>query len=156
MKRHVLISVLVAGLLLLPVTARAALTIIGHYDYGGGTVFDVAYNAENGGKVSLLGMKGNINNVRSAVSITFSKNEWNSFVALWRKAMGTQSSSFQFVGTYKETNTKYNSLLTVAAGPGVQFTINDQPGTLVFVLRPADFARFDADVAKVTAFFNSN
>lgn len=156
MKRHWLAAVLVAGLLLLPLSARAALTIVGHYDYGGGTSFDVAYNAASGGKVSLIGMRGNINNVRSAVSITFTKNEWNSFVALWRKAERTQSNSFQFVGTFKETHTTYNSLLTVAAGPGVQFTLNDQPGTLIFVLSRADFARFDADVAKVTAFFNSN
>jgi hypothetical protein len=63
----------------------------------------------------------------------------------------TQSNSFQFIGTYKETGTTYNSLLMMAAGPGVQFVINDESGTLLFVLSPGDYAKFDTDVAKVTA-----
>jgi hypothetical protein len=39
----------------------------------------------------------------------------------------------------------------MAAGPGVQFVINDESGTLLFVLSPGDYAKFDTDVAKVTA-----
>jgi hypothetical protein len=74
-----------------------------------------------------------------------------------------QSDSFRIIDSYKETGTTYHSLLTVAAGPGVQFTINDpeetskgKQGTYSFILSASDYARFDADIAKVTAYLDSN
>jgi hypothetical protein len=145
MKRHMLISVLLAILLLIPANARAdGLANIGHYTSGDGSSFDIATFSQGGETVGLLG-------ISHKVSITFHKDEWQSIVAIWRKAHGTQSSSFQFIGTYKETGTTYSSLLTVAAGPGVQFTINDKAGTFTYVLPRSDYAGFAANVATVAA-----
>ncbi len=144
MKRRFVVAALLAALLLPPVQARADLTIVGHYTAGDNS-FDIGTFRRDNEKGALLG-------IAHKVSITFGPGEWASFVALWRKAENTQSGSFQFVGSYKETNTDYLSLLTVSAGPGVQFTINDKGGTFSFVLAPGDFARFDADVGSVAAF----
>jgi hypothetical protein len=150
MKRRVIVAALLAVLLLLPGKVRAdGLNVVGHYANADGTFLDIATFSEKGETVGILG-------IAHKVSITFSNNEWPSFVAIWRKAQATRSDSFQFVGTFKETGTTYNSLLTAAAGPGVQLTINDQPGTYVFVLSPNDYARFDGDVAKVASILGSN
>jgi hypothetical protein len=149
MKRRVIVAALLAVLILLPAKVRAdGINIVGHYANADGTSLDIATFSEKGETVGILG-------IAHKVSITFSPNEWPSFVAIWKKAEGIQSNSFQFVGTYKETGTTYNSLLTAAAGPGVQLTINDQPGTYVFVLPPGDYAKFDADVATVAAILGS-
>jgi hypothetical protein len=142
---HGLRSAILASLLLPPASIRAdGLDFIGHYTSGDNIFLDIATYTKDGQTVGILG-------ISRTVSITFRKREWNSFIDLWRKAGMTRSDSFQFIGTYKEIDTTYNSLLTMAAGPGVQFTINDKAGTLSFVLSPNDYARFDADVAKVTA-----
>ena len=91
------------------------------------------------------------------VSIAFRKDEWNTFAAIWQKAKRSKSDSFQFIDSYKEAPSDgYRSLLTVAVGPGVQFTINDKAGTYVFVLPPKDFFRVDADIAKVATYLGSN
>ncbi|HZL59840.1 MAG TPA: hypothetical protein VFC38_09070 [Stellaceae bacterium] len=148
MKRRLFLSAVLAALLLLPATARAGLVIVGSYA-GGDTSFNIATYEESGIRVGLL-------NISRKVSVTFAQNEWNSFVALWRKAERAQSDSFQLIGSFKESSTTYRSLLTVAAGPGVQFTINDAAGTLSFTLSPNDFARFDGDVATVAAFIGAN
>jgi len=50
-----------------------------------------------------------------------------------------------------QTGTAEQALLTVAAGPGVQFTITGQKGPFVFVLQPGDYARFDGAVNQMTA-----
>jgi hypothetical protein len=145
MKRHMLISAILAILLLNPANARAdGLTNIGHYTSGDGTFFDISTYSEKGEMVGIL-------TIARKVSITFRKDEWQSIVAMWRKADRTQWNSFQFIGTYKETGTTYASLLTVAAGPGVQFTINDKAGTFTYVLPRSDYAGFDANVATVAA-----
>lgn len=144
MKRRFVLAALLAALLLLPGPARAALTLIGHYTAGDNS-FDIGTFQRDADKGALLG-------ISHKVSITFGPGQWASFVALWRKAKNTQSSSFQLIGSYKETGTDYLSLLTVAAGPGVQFSINDKGGTFTFVMAPGDFARFDADVDRVAAF----
>jgi len=150
MNRRVFLSVLLAALILFSANARAAITIVGHYTGGGDTTFDIGTftNDKDTERGALLG-------ISHKVSITFRADEWPAFVALWRKAEQTRSASFQFVGTYKETGTDYNSLLTVAAGPGVQFTINDKPGTFIFVLPLNELADFDAAVAKVSAYLGS-
>lgn len=148
MKPRVLLSAMLFVFLLLPGTARAELTIIGHYT-GGDTTFDISTFSKDGGKAVIVGMS-------RKVSIAFSKNDWNSFVAVWRKAEQSQSDSFQFIGSYKETGTTYRSLLMVAAGPGVLFTINDAKGTLSFILLPKDFAAFNANIATAANYLNSN
>ena len=149
MKRHLLLSAILAVLLLLPATAWAQLTIVGHYT-GGNIFFDIATFTKDGKKVALLG-------ISHKVSIAFRKDEWNTFAAIWQKAKRSKSDSFQFIDSYKEAPSDgYRSLLTVAVGPGVQFTINDKAGTYVFVLPPKDFFRVDADIAKVATYLGSN
>jgi hypothetical protein len=145
MKRSLFLPAILAVLFLLPAAVRAdGITVVGTYAGSDGSTFSIDTFLETGTTVGLI-------NISKKVSITFSKDEWQSFVDLWQKARGTQSNSFQFIGSYKETGTTYNSLLMMAAGPGVQFVINDQSGTLVFILSPEDYARFDSDVAKVGA-----
>ena len=155
MKRQIFLSAILAALLLLPATARAQLTIVGNYTAVGATL-NIATHVKNGRKKALIG-------ISNRVVISFSKDQWKTFVAIWQKAMNMQSYSFRIIDSYTETGTAYQSLLTVAAGPGVQFTINDpeetskgKQGTYSFILSTSDYARFDADIAKVTAYLGSN
>ncbi len=149
MKRYLLLSALLAGLFLLPGTARAQFAVIEHYAGASDTTLDIGTLTQNGEKVALLGLS-------HKASITFKKgHEWNAFVALWRKAKKTHSPSFQVIGSLKEIGPASPSLLTVAAGPGVQFTINDKPGAYSFVLLPSNFASFEAAIGKVTASLTS-
>jgi hypothetical protein len=145
MKRSLFLPAVLVVLFLLPAAVRAdGITVIGTYAGSDGATFSIDTYVQGSTTVGLI-------NISKKVSITFDKAEWQSFVELWEKARVTQSNSFQFIGTYKETGTTYNSLLMMAAGPGVQFVINDESGTLLFVLSPGDYAKFDTDVAKVTA-----
>ena len=155
MKRQIFLSAILAVLLLLPKTARAQLTIVGNYAAVGATL-NIATHVKNGRKKALIG-------ISNKVVIAFSKDQWKTFVAIWQKAMKMQSYSFRIIDSYKEAGTTYQSLLTVAAGPGVQFTINDpeetsksKQGTYSFILSASDYARFDVDIAKVTAYLDSN
>jgi hypothetical protein len=155
MKRKIFLSAILAVMLLLPATARAQLTIIGNYTAGDNTL-NIATHVKNGRKNAVIG-------ISSRVAISFPRNEWKTFVAIWQKAKNTQSVSFRIIDTYQEVGTRYQSLLIVAAGPGVQFTINDpeetskgKQGTYSFILSASDYARFDADIAKVTAYLDSN
>lgn len=148
MNRLRLIGLVVAAALMFPVGAKAQLNVIGHYT-GGNTTLDIATFTKKDDRVGIMG-------ISRKVSIAFAPGEFKHLVALWRKARKVRSDSFQFVGTYKETQTTYNSLLTVSAGPGIQFTVNDKPGTYTFTMSPSDYARFDADLARVNAYINPN
>lgn len=144
MKRYALLSAILVWMFLLPVAARAdGLTIVGQFVGSDNTMtlYIVTY-AEGDKTIGLV-------SISKKVSVTFSKGEWQSFVDLWQKSRQTNSTSFQFTGSYKETETDYNSLLMMAAGPGVLFVINDAKGTYVFVLPPSQYAAFDATVDKV-------
>ena len=101
--------------------------------------------------------RGALLGISHKVSITFSNTERMEFLRRpLAEGGGTRGRArFSSSARYKETGTDYNSLLTVAAGPGVQFTINDKPGTFTFVLSPNDYAGFDAAVAKVSAYLGS-
>lgn len=147
---------LLAGLLLASGLAQAQLTIVGKYANGGESL-DIFTYAKDGGKSAGLGF-------RHKVSVNPGNADWNKIVALWQKAKGSQGAAFRVVGSYTETNTKDPSTLTLSAGTGVRFTIDqpaypgstNKPGTYSFTVPPQDFARFDADLAKVTAFLASN
>ncbi len=147
---------MLTGLLLVSGAAQAQFAIVGHYT-NDADALDVFTNVSASGKAAGIGMQ-------RKVSISVSKIEWSKVVALWQKAKASQGSSFQVVGSLTEANTKDPSTLTLAAGPGVRFTINqpaypgstNEPGTYSLLLLPKDFARFDADLAKVVAFLNSN
>jgi hypothetical protein len=75
MKRQIFLSAILAVLLLLPVTARAQLTIIGNYT-AGDTTLNIATHVKNGRKNALIG-------ISSQVAISFSRNEWKTFVTIW-------------------------------------------------------------------------
>ena len=140
-----------ALLLLLPAAALAAgqLIVVGRFG-GGGKVFDIVqYTAATVGKEKIAVIGIGINDQHS--SVAFATDEWHSFAELWRKAQGVRSAAWQPVGTFQETDTSEQAQLAVAAGPGVQFTITGKKGPFVFVLRPADYARFDGTVNQMTA-----
>ncbi len=145
MKRRMLISAILFGLLLLPATAQAAgeLVYAGKF-FSGGNEFDIAQYTEDQDKVAVIGIESN----SQRTSVAFAPDEWHFFVELWRKAQSLQSATWQPVGTFKETNTDELALLTVTAGPGVQLTITGKKGPFVFVLLPGDYAQFDATVSQ--------
>ncbi len=144
-----------AALLLVAQSAQAQMTIVGSYSNGTDAI-DVFIFAKGDGKSAGIGFK------RTA-SVNFGKADWGTILALWRKAKASQAATFRPVGSYTETATKGPSTLTLSAGTGVRFTI-DQPaypgstnkaGTFSYTLPPSEFARFDADMAKVSAFFGN-
>jgi hypothetical protein len=128
---------------------KGKLDIVGKF-VAGDTVCNVATFLEGTDRVGLIGIQGGLR-----ISVAFTSADWGSFVNLWNSARQSQAASWKPVGTFKETGTTDPSLLTVTAGPGVQFTIMESTGTMSFVLQPAEFDRFDQSVRKVTAFLSA-
>jgi hypothetical protein len=148
MEKHMRkIGLLVALLLLAasPAWAAGKLDILGKFS-ANGAEFDLAIYRENGETVALVGIAAG-----KRTSVAFSTAEWHSFVELWRQARAMRGESWQPVGTFKETDTTELALLTVTAGPAVQFNIDGDKGHFTFVLPKSDFAAFDAKVAEMTA-----
>jgi hypothetical protein len=141
------IGLFVALLLLAasPAWAAGKLDVVGKFS-ANGTEFDLAIYRENGETVALVGIAAG-----QRTSVAFSPAEWHSFVELWRQARAARSESWQPVGTFKETGTTELALLTVTAGPAVQFNIDGVKGHFTFVLPKSDFAAFEAKVAEMTA-----
>jgi hypothetical protein len=133
-----------------PATAPAPpkLTTIAKYDGTGGQVLVGAF-LDNEQRVGVLG----VSSVRRA-SVAFAKDEWASFLDLWQQARALRSSTWQTVGTIKETGLKQPSALTVMGGPGVQFAIADARGTFTVSVPKNDFTRFDASLHKVAQFLD--
>jgi hypothetical protein len=146
------IGLLVALLLFAasPVWAAGKLDILGKF-LSDGTEFDLAVYREDGETVALIGIA-----TTERTSVAFSTGEWHSFVDLWRKARAVNGGTWQPVGTFKETGTEELALLTVTAGPGVQFNIDGHKGHFTFVLPKGDFAAFDAKVQEMTAAVPTN
>jgi hypothetical protein len=84
-------------------------------------------------------------------SVAFSASEWPTFVALWNKARKSQAPTWHLVGSFTETGTTEAALLTVSAGPGVQFSMTGAKGVATFILPASQFAAFDEKVKAVTA-----
>jgi len=132
-----------------PVKAAGELNIISKF-FANGIEFDIAVYTEGAQKIGLIGIAG-----AQRTSVAFSSGEWDSFVKLWQQAAQVQSASWQFVGSFKETDTSAEDLLVVTAGPGVQFTIVDaKKGTSSFVLGKSDFGAFDAKVQQVAEYLS--
>ncbi len=148
MKRHMLVSAILIGWLLIPATAQAEgqLVYAGKF-MNGGIEFELAQYTEDQEKVAVIG----IDNNNQRTSVAFAPNEWHFFAELWQKAGNVQSATWQPVGTFTETDTDERALLTVAAGPGVQFTISGNKGVFTFVLQQGDYAQFDAVVRQMAA-----
>jgi hypothetical protein len=126
-----------------PVWAAGKLDILGKF-LSNGAEFDLAVYRENGETVALVGIAA-----AQRTSVAFSTTEWHSFTELWQKARGVQGATWQPVGTFKETATDELALLTVTAGPGVQFNIDGNKGHFTFVLPKSEFAAFDAKVQEM-------
>jgi hypothetical protein len=85
-------------------------------------------------------------------SYAASANEWASLIQLWEKASQTDSKSWQFIGTLKETGTTDPTLVVITAGPGVRFTLETADGIFSYVLPKDDFPRFETSVQQVAKF----
>jgi hypothetical protein len=128
--------------------AKPVLTTIGTYQGGGGHVIVAAY-LDNDQRVGLLG----VSSVRRA-SVAFAKDEWGSLIDLWQQARAVKGTTWQTVGTFKETGVKEPAQLTVAGGPGVQFVVTNPRGTFTVSVPKGDLARFDASLHKVALFLD--
>jgi hypothetical protein len=125
--------------------AQGKLDVLGKF-LSNGSEFDLAIYRENGETVALVGIAAG-----QRTSVAFGANEWHSFVELWHNARAASGGTWQPVGTFKETDTTERALLTVTAGPAVQFNIDGDKGHFTFVLPASDFAAFDAKVQEMTA-----
>ena len=137
-------------LVLLAVLARAA-AAAGTVDYVGRfsvapAECDLAIYAEGNDKVGLVGID---NGQRERASVAFSPNEWHFFVELWDRARGMQTSTWQLVGSFAETGTSGQAVLTVLAGRGVQINVSGKTGFFSFELPPDQLDAFDAKVREM-------
>lgn len=147
-RRLVLLSVLALALMPASVTAAGTLRYAGRF-YAGGSEFDVARYSDGKAKIGIIG----INRGRERTAVAFAPDEWHAFVELWNKARRTPSAIWQPIGALKETGTDDATSLSVAAGPGAQFTIEGKKGSFAFVLSPRDYAAFDSTVKQMTVWF---
>jgi hypothetical protein len=122
------------------------LVIVGKF-VTGPTELDVATYSEGTEKVALLGIS-----IPAKGSYAARPDEWASLIQLWEKAAQTDSKSWQFIGTLKETGTTDPTLVIITAGPGVRFTLETAEGIFSYVLPKDDFPRFEASVQQVAKF----
>ncbi|MGH6977153.1 MAG: hypothetical protein ACREED_09020 [Stellaceae bacterium] len=150
MTRRTMLLLGVLALALMPASSWAAgmLRYAGRF-YAGGSEFDVTQYSDGKAKIGVIG----INRGRERTSVAFASDEWHSFAGLWDTARHTKSATWQTVGTFTETGADDAMLLSVAAGPGVQFTMTGKKGSFTFVLSPRDYAAFDATVRRMTVWF---
>lgn len=117
--------------------------------YAGGGELDLARYSDGKTKIGIIG----INRGRARLSVAFASDEWHSFVELWDKARRAAVTTRQMIGTFNETGTDDARSLSVATGPGVQFTIAGKKGSFAFVLSARDYAAFDSAVKRMTIWF---
>ena len=128
--------------------APPKLTTIAKYDGTGGQVTVGAF-LDSEQRVGVLG----VSSVRRA-SIALAKDEWTSLLDLWQQARAVRSTTWQTIGTVKETGLKQPSVLTVMGGPGVQFSIADARGSFTVAVPKNDLGRLDASLQKVSSFLD--
>ncbi len=128
----------------LAVHAEGKLDILGKFLVSDGEL-DIATYTDGAQKVGLLGLKKD----QTRVSVAFAPDEWESLQKLWQKGSEMQAGSWQFVGSFKESGSKVETLLVVAAGPGVQFIVIDPDKTVTIVLTKADFDKFQTSLNQV-------
>jgi hypothetical protein len=150
MKKRILLPLLTL-LLMLPATASVAgkLDVVAKFGVTGNELAVATYT-DGTQKVALLAIWKD-----KRVSFAFDAKDWDSFIALYRKAAQTESASWQFVGTMKESETKDPTLLLITAGPGVRFTEETAEGSFSVVLSPSDFERFEASLRQVKSYLAS-
>jgi hypothetical protein len=147
MKKRILVTAL-ALLIALPVLGMQGgqLNIVGKF-VTGDTEMDVATYSESPNRVALLGIS-----MAKKGSYAARADEWATLIQLWEKAAQTDSASWQFIGTLKETGTTDPTLVIITAGPGVRFTLETADGIFSYVLPKSDFPRFETSVQQVAKF----
>jgi len=149
-RRTAILLNIVLALALVPTPAWAAGTLryAGRF-YAGGGELDIARYSDGKAKIGIVG----INRGSERLSVAFASDEWHSFVELWDKVRRAPSATWQTIGTFKEAGTDDARSLSVATGPGAQFTITGKKGSFTFVLAPRDYPAFDATVKRMTVWF---
>jgi hypothetical protein len=133
-------------ILLVQGTAWAAdLNILGKF-FAGGAEVDLAFYADAGQKVGLIGIAAADGR---KTSIAFAPEDWRAFDQLWQRARKVKSSTWQPVGSLAQTGTRQQALLAISAGPGVRFNITGEKGPFVFTLPASDIKAFSAKVAEM-------
>ncbi len=145
--RRFLAALALLLLLQSPASAAGQLVVTGKFN-SGGNEFDFDQYTETGGQDKIAVVAIEIGHSRT--SVAFDAKEWHSFAELWQQARNVHAAAWQQIGTFKETGTTEATLLSVAAGPGVQFTITGVKGPFTFVLMQVDYPRFDAAVKQMT------
>ncbi len=123
-----------------------SLNIVAKFNTGE-TELDVATYTQNAEKVALIGIS-----MPKKGSYAARADEWAALIQLWEKAAQTDSASWQFIGTLKETGTTDPTLVIITAGPGVRFTLETADGIFSYVLPKSDFPRFETSVQQVAHF----
>jgi hypothetical protein len=116
-----------------------------------GGELNVATYTEDNTKVGLIGIT-----LAKKASYAASKGEWDAFIKLWEKAEQTNSTTTQFVGSIKETETTDPTLVLVTAGPGVRITLETAKGSFAFLLAKSDYDKFDAGLRQVAKYLATN
>ncbi|HEV3220072.1 MAG TPA: hypothetical protein VGZ48_09895 [Candidatus Acidoferrales bacterium] len=144
MKKRILFSALTL-LLAFPLLGMqgGTLNIVGKF-VTGETELDVATYTQNTEKVALLGIS-----IPKKGSYAARADEWATLIQLWDKASQTESQSWQFIGTLKETQTSDPTLVIITAGPGVRITLETADGIFSYVLPKSDYARFGVSLHQV-------
>ncbi|HZL58995.1 MAG TPA: hypothetical protein VFC38_04790 [Stellaceae bacterium] len=115
----------------------------------GNTELDVATYTVDQSKVGLIGIVTD-----KRLSVAFDRDSLGTFTQLWKKAVAAQSATWRVIGSHKDGDTDTATLITVAAGPGVEFTLLEgTKGTNAFVLGRNDFDAFSAALEKMRQYF---
>lgn len=94
-----------------------------------------------------FGLIGIANGQRN-VDIVFEPEEWDRFVALWRKADSFHQTNPTFVGALSETDAS-NARIFLIAGPKVQFVLREGDDCVIFELPRSDGQIFDLALMRV-------
>jgi hypothetical protein len=151
MKRIILFAAL-ALLLTFSATGIGAgkLDTIANFTSNGGELNVATYTQDND-KVGLIGIT-----LTKKASYAATRNEWDSFIKLWEKAAQMNSTTTQFIGSIKETETTDPTLVLITAGPGVRFTLETANGSFSYLLAKSDYDKFDAGIRQVAKYLGTN
>jgi hypothetical protein len=132
-----------------PALADGKLNILGKF-VNADTELDVAtYEASDGSRVALLGVR----NGQRRNSIAFSPNEMPALFALWRQASSVRAGEWRYIGDFVETGTSDTSHLKISAGPGVRFIVESPAkGAFTVELATSDYPAFSAALDSTNAF----
>jgi hypothetical protein len=137
------------AMLVSPLVAKGTLDVVAKFQ----AIYElkVATYLDGTGRVGLLGMKGEAENI----SYAFNSAEWAKLTGLVAKAARAQSTggNWTVIGTMSETGTDDVSHLVVSAGPGIRFVLSSpKKAAHTCVLAAGDIPRFQQALAQVKGF----